>query len=79
MATSYNPLQLINIIEKTVLAQTEDQCPFAIVYEQELLLYSFHQNNTKNDQWYERFKTKVYVGKFIGVTRHHSVLFEWTA
>ena len=33
VATSYDPLQLISIIEKTVLAQTEYQYPFAIVYE----------------------------------------------
>ena len=79
VATSYDPLQLISIIEKTVLAQTEDQYPFAIVYEQELLLYGFHQNTTKNDQWYERFNTKVDVGTSIGVTRQHSVILEWTA
>ena len=44
VATYYDPLQLINIIENLVMAQTEDQYPFAIVYEQELSLYSFHQN-----------------------------------
>ena len=44
VTTSSDQLQLISIINKTVLAQTEDQYPFAIVYEQELLLYSFHQN-----------------------------------
>ena len=32
-----------------------------------------------NDQWYERFNTKVDVGTSIGVTRQHSVLLEWTA
>ena len=32
-----------------------------------------------NDQWYERFNTKVDVGTIIGVTRHYSVLFELTA
>ena len=57
VATSYNPLQLISIIDKTVLAQTEGQYPFAIVYEQNLSLYGFHQNNMTNDQWYEQFNT----------------------
>ena len=79
VATSYDPLQLISIIEKTVPAQTEDQYPFVIVYEQELSLYSFHQNTMKNNQWYERFNTKVGVGTSIGVTRQHSVLLKWTA
>ena len=79
VATSYDPLQLINIIEKTVLAHTEDQYPFAIVYKQKLSLYGFHQNTVTNDQWYERFNTKVDVGTSIGVTRQHSVILEWTA
>ena len=77
--TSYNPLQLISIIDKTVLAQTEDQYPFAIVYEQELPIYGFHYNTVTNDQWYEWFNTKVDVGTYIGVTRHHSVLLDRTA
>ena len=79
MATSYDPLQLISIIEKTVLAQTEDQYPFAIVYEQELLLYGFHQNTMANNQWYERFNAKVDVRTSIVVTRQHSILLECTA
>ena len=33
-STSYDPLQVLVLIEKTVLAQTEDQYPFATVYEQ---------------------------------------------
>ena len=34
VATSYDPLQLISIIKKKVLAQTKDQYPFAIAYKQ---------------------------------------------
>ena len=75
----YDPLQLISIIKKMVLAQTEDQFPFAIVYEQELSLYSYHQNTTTKGQWYERFNIKVDVGTSIGFTRQHSVLLEWAA
>ena len=74
--TSYNPLQLISTIEKTVLSQTEDQYPFTIVYKHELSLYGFHQNTMTNNQWYERFNTNVDVGTSIGVTRQHSVLLE---
>ena len=79
VATSNDLLQLISITEKTVLAQTEDQYPFAIVYEQELSLCNFYQNTMTNDQWYARFNTIVYVGTYIGVTRQHSVILEWTA
>ena len=50
VAASYDPLQLISIIEKMVLAQTEDQYPFAIVYEQKMSLYGFHHNTMTNDQ-----------------------------
>ena len=78
-SSSYNPLSLIDMIEKTLLAQTEDHYPFAIVYEQELSLYGFHQNFLTNDQWYEKFNTKVYVGDSIGFTREHEVIMEWTS
>ena len=79
VVTSYNPLQLISIIEETVLAQMEDQYPFAIVYKQDLSLYGFHHNTTTNDQWYEQFNIKVDVGTSIGVTRQQTVLLGWTA
>jgi hypothetical protein len=50
------------------LAQTEDQYPFATVYDQELNFYSFRQETMSNPQWYKKFKTKVDVGLAIGVT-----------
>ena len=68
---SYDPLTLMKLIEKTVLAQTEDQYPFATVYEQECTLYSFNQQTLSNEQWYERFNTKIDVSSAIGVTRQH--------
>jgi len=76
---SYDPLTLFKLIEKTVLAQTEDQYPFATVYEQECTLYSFSQNTLSNEQWYERFNTRIDVGTAIGVTRQHQVLLEHVA
>jgi hypothetical protein len=77
--TSYDPLTLYHLIEKTVLAQTEDQYPFATVYDQEMAFYSFMQEGLSNPQWYERFNTKVDVGEYIGVTRQHKVLLEHVA
>jgi hypothetical protein len=79
VSTSYNPLSLYRLIEKTVLAQTEDQYPFATVYDQEIAFYSFKQDTLSNPQWYERFNTKVDVGVAIGVTRQHKVLLEYVA
>jgi hypothetical protein len=73
----YDPLTLYRLIERTVLAQTEDQYPFATVYDQKLSFYSFNQDNLSNPQWYERFNTKVDVSGAIGVTRQHKVLLEY--
>jgi hypothetical protein len=76
---SYDPLTLYRLIERTVLAQTEDQYPFATVDDQELSLYLFKQDNLSNLQWYEHFNTKVDVSRAIGVTRQHKVLLEYVA
>ena len=62
VSTSYDPLTLYRVIEKTVLGQKEDQYPFATVYNQELGFYAFRQDNISNPQWYERFNTKMDVG-----------------
>ena len=66
--TSYVPLALLQLIEETILSQTEDQYKFATVYGQELTLYMFHKGSINNPQLYERFNTKVDVSKSIGVT-----------
>jgi hypothetical protein len=82
VSTSYDPLTLYRLIEKTVLAQTDDQYPpFATVYNQQELLafYSFRQESLSNPQRYERFNTKVDAGDVIGVTRQHKVLLEYVA
>ena len=47
---SYNPLTLFWLIEKTILGQTEDQYPFATVYEKESAFYSFSQIILTNEQ-----------------------------
>ena len=64
----YYPLELINLTKKTVLDQTEEQHPFKLVQEQEISFYGFHKNTLTNDQWYEKFNTKVDVGNVVGVT-----------
>ena len=47
-STSYNPLVLLQLIDKTVLAHIEDQYPFATVYGQELAFYKFYQLSMDN-------------------------------
>ena len=79
VSTSYDPLSLYRLIKKTILAHTEDQYPFATVYNQELAFYLFWQDSLSNLQWYERFNMKVDVGAAIGMTRQHKVLLEYVA
>jgi hypothetical protein len=61
------------------LVQTEDQYPFATVYDQELGFYSFRQETMSNLQWYKKFNTKVDVGLAISVTQQHKVPLEYVA
>ena len=79
VSESYDPLRLYALIEKIVLTQTDDQYPFATVYDQETSFYKFMQEKQTNNQWYERFNTKVDVSEAIGVTRQHKVLLEFVA
>ena len=79
VSTSYEHLTLYRLIENTVLGQTEDQYPFAMVYNQELGFYAFKQDNLSNPQWYENFNTKVDAREAIGVTRQHKVLLMYVA
>jgi hypothetical protein len=44
VSTSYDPLLLYRLFEKTILAQTEDQYPFATVYKQEASFYPSGRN-----------------------------------
>ena len=76
---SYNPLNLLQLIENTTLTQAEDQYPFATIYEQEHAFYSFRQETLSSPQWYEQCNTKVDVASSIGVTRQHKVLLDFLA
>ena len=49
-STSYDTLEFMALIEKTILAKTEYQYPFTTVYEQEVEFYNFNQQNLTNDQ-----------------------------
>ena len=79
VSTSYDPLTLYRLIENDVLGHTEEQYPFATVYNQELGFYAFRQYMLSKTQWYERFNTKVDSVEAIGVTRKHKVLLYYVA
>ena len=46
------------------------------MYNQECALYGYQQHILTNEQYYERFNTKVDVGEAIGITSPHFVLME---
>jgi hypothetical protein len=50
LCTSYDPLTLYTLIERSVLAQTEYHYPFTTVYEQELSFYTCRQETLSNPQ-----------------------------
>ena len=49
LRTRYDPLKFMDFIEKIILDQQKYQQPFTIVYEQEVVFYSFHQHNLTNN------------------------------
>ena len=75
--TSYDPMIMYWLIEKTFLGKTDNQYPFATVYNLELGFYTFILDTLSNPQWYNRFNTKVDVAEAIGVTQQHKVLLEY--
>ena len=79
VSTSYDPLTLYWFIEKTFSGQTEDQYPFATVYNQEIEFYAFRQDTLSNSQWYEGLSTKVDDEEAIGVTRQNKIILEYVA
>ena len=44
VSTSYDSLALIDLIEKTVMVQSQDTYPCATVYEAQLSIMGYHQN-----------------------------------
>ena len=77
VSESYSPLQLLDLIEKVVMAQTDDQYPFAVAYEHQRALMAFQQNDMSNATWYERFYTKAEVGLSLGLEYLHPCLLDW--
>jgi Rod binding domain-containing protein len=65
---SGKPLQYKSLIEKTIMAQADDQYNCAAVHDQMCHLLGFSQGALSNDQYYERFNTRVDVSKSVGVS-----------
>ncbi len=77
VSDSYNPLQLIKLIEKYILKQSNNQYKIGIVIEQLKLLLTYRQDNeVTNTAYYDRFKTRVDVEEHIGVSFDYPVLWD---
>jgi hypothetical protein len=76
---SGNPLLLYDLIKKTILAQSEETYPFAIIYNNESDMYLSRQNKLTNNQWYHQFVTAANVAASQGVERQHGVLRDYVA
>ena len=74
-----DPLELMELIGRIMLAQGADNCPFETVCDQQKQLLDFQQNLLSNDQWAERFNMKVDVGAAIGMKWSHPALLECVA
>ena len=51
VSTSYDPLELIDLIKKKVISQSQDTHPCATVYESQLSIMGYHQNTQSNDAY----------------------------
>lgn len=76
---SNDPLRLRALIERTIITQSDNRYVFATLYEQEVGLFGFQQNKMTEDQWHERFKTKVFIGDTLGVSRDHTMALNYVA
>jgi hypothetical protein len=76
---SGDPLLLYDLIEKTILAQSEETYPFAIIYKFERELYHYMQNMLTNNQWYQQFVIKANLAASQGVVHQHGVLRNYVA
>ncbi len=76
---SMDPLLLMSLIEKTVLAQTQDQYPYATICSQLRQIFEFQQNTMTNNEFYDRLNTKVDVAEAIGAEFNHKALQEFEA
>jgi hypothetical protein len=76
---SNDPLRLKGLIERTIISQSENKYIFATLYEQEVGLFGFQQNKLSEDQWHERFNTRVAIGDTLGVNRDHMIALNYVA
>ncbi len=77
VSDSYDLLQLLQLIEKIILKQSDNQYKIAIIMEQLKLLLAYRQDDgVTNAVYYNQFKTRVDVAEHIGVSFDNPALWE---
>jgi len=79
VSVSYKPLELYKLIKRVILKQTEDQYPVTALWEQLCHVTNAKQGNMTNNEWYDRFNTKVEVAKSVGVSFDFEKIWEYGA
>lgn len=79
ISASYKPLELYKLIERVTLKQTEDQYPIAALWEQLCNVTNAKQGNLTNNEWYDRFNTKVEVAESVGVSFEFKRIWQYCA
>ena len=64
-----DPLILFKLIDKIVMAHSEEQYPFATVYKQHLSFFGFQQGDMSNMEFDNRHVTRSEVDQAIGIQR----------
>ena len=73
-ATPKDPIELVNLIEKIVLKQSEtDQYPWATLHDADMAIKNLRQGNFTDHQWVERMRTRWEIAKSVGVERFCTV------
>ena len=79
-ATPKSPIDLINLIERVVLKQSEtDQYPWATLHEADMAIKNLRQANLTDHQWVERMRTRWEIAKSIGVEHFCTVWADYCA
>jgi hypothetical protein len=62
-----DPLQCLDLIEKTMCLTSTDHYVFAVAYKQHKDFFNFQQNTLGNNAYYDTFNTRIKVAMVIGI------------
>ena len=72
-----DPLKLLDLIEMNVRLTNTDNYVFAVAYKQHKDFCTFQQSNLNNNQFYDKFKTRITVAKAIGIAWSNPICLNW--